>query len=122
MGGGKSRKMGSGGRHKTNKRLVRGNFNARHIDQVFNDFVKDPKDVHDDKHGPVGTSSKCEPSATALCPRFGLLTSYIVIVIAVFGYVSRNAHFALQCDNPPGQAWPCAWPVLKAAYLQSGAG
>ena len=41
---------------------------TRHIDQVFDDFVKDPSAVHDSVVGPVGNNSKCVVADT-LCAR-----------------------------------------------------
>jgi bud site selection protein 20 len=59
MPSGKSRQTGSGSsRKKIQKQKARGKFIERHIDQVFDDFLKDPSDVHDGKRGPVGTSTR----------------------------------------------------------------
>ena len=60
MPAGRSRKTGSGSsRHKVQKRAANRRFNARHIDQVFDDFSQQPQDVHDGRVGPIGSESKC---------------------------------------------------------------
>jgi hypothetical protein len=62
MPSGKSKKTGSGSsRHKPQKRQVRGKFVERHIDQIFGDFVQKPEEVHDGKHGPLGSTNRCVP-------------------------------------------------------------
>lgn len=68
MPSGKSRAVHSGSkRHKSQKRHVRGKFMARHIDQVFADFEKPDEDVHDGRHGPLGSTSKCAGSPHMPC-------------------------------------------------------
>jgi len=50
--------VGSSHRCLKTKRLLKKQFNARHIDQVFDDFSKKPQEVHNGTTGPVGTSSR----------------------------------------------------------------
>ncbi|GFH25673.1 zinc finger protein [Haematococcus lacustris] len=60
MGGGPSRKVGSNKKHQQNpnKRLTRRKFQARHIDQVWEDVRKPVADVHQPgKTGPQGTTA-----------------------------------------------------------------
>jgi bud site selection protein 20 len=71
MPSGKSKQTGGGSsRHKIQKRKSRAKFSERHIDQVFDDFVKPAGEVLDGKHGPVGTSGRCvnTPLRLACCP------------------------------------------------------
>ncbi|KAG2422457.1 hypothetical protein HXX76_016027 [Chlamydomonas incerta] len=61
MGGVGKRKVGGDHKHrKTFKQQRRGQFQERHIDQVWEDVRKTPAQVHDGKHGPMGTTSKAE--------------------------------------------------------------
>jgi bud site selection protein 20 len=77
MPAGKSKKTGNGsGRHKIQKRKSRARFGARHIDQVFEDYMKPPGEVLDGKHGPVGTSGRCDLHRAAS----GLQASYLKTV------------------------------------------
>jgi hypothetical protein len=60
MPSGKSKRTGSSGSNsKVSKRKARARFNERHIDQVFDDFTKDPTAVHDEIVGPVGNFTRC---------------------------------------------------------------
>ena len=59
MPSGRSRHVGSSHRCLKTKRLLKKQFNARHIDQVFEDFSKPAEAVHTGSRGPVGTSSLC---------------------------------------------------------------
>lgn len=60
MPAGRSKKTGSSRcNSKVSKRRARTTFMTRHIDQVFDDFVKEPSAVHDGVVGPVGNNSKC---------------------------------------------------------------
>lgn len=53
------RKTGSDHKHKKyNKQCLRGKFQERHVDQVWEDVRKPPSQVHDGKAGPLGTTNK----------------------------------------------------------------
>lgn len=59
--GGPSRKVGNNKSHKENKnkRFLRKKFQARHIDQVWEDVRKPAAEVHKPgKTGPMGTTAK----------------------------------------------------------------
>lgn len=43
--------------------MIRGKFEERHVDQVWEDIRKPPKLVHDGKTGPQGTTAKQELDA-----------------------------------------------------------
>lgn len=61
MGGGPSRKTHSNKKHQQNfnKRLLRSKFEARHIDQVWEDVRKPAAEVHiPGKSGPQGTTAR----------------------------------------------------------------
>mmetsp|Transcript_8972 Transcript_8972/g.19201 ORF Transcript_8972/g.19201 Transcript_8972/m.19201 type:complete len:141 (+) Transcript_8972:54-476(+) len=63
MGGGPSRKVGSSRKQgkKPHKQLSRGKFEARHIDQVWEDVRKPANAVHvPGKSGPKGTTANVE--------------------------------------------------------------
>ncbi|PNH04978.1 Zinc finger protein [Tetrabaena socialis] len=55
------RKVGGDHKHrKTWKQQRRGEFQTRHIDQVWEDVRKPPSLVHNGKTGPMGTTAKAE--------------------------------------------------------------
>lgn len=60
MGVGQRRNKGGNlSKHKKfHKQLVRGKFEERHIDQVWEDVRKAPSEVVSGKAGPLGTTSR----------------------------------------------------------------
>jgi bud site selection protein 20 len=59
MGAPGKRKVGGNSKtRKWHKQLIRGKFEERHVDQVWEDIRKPPKLVHDGKTGPQGTTAK----------------------------------------------------------------
>jgi bud site selection protein 20 len=59
MGSGKTRNVGGNSKTKKGHKLKRRkNFEARHIDQVWEDVRKLPAEVHTGATGPIGTTSK----------------------------------------------------------------
>ena len=58
-----SRSRGVGGKHKHaknsgSKQVLRGKFEERHIDQVWEDIRKPPQLVHNTEAGPSGTTAR----------------------------------------------------------------
>jgi bud site selection protein 20 len=54
---GKRKVGGNSTTRKWHKQLLRGKFEERHIDQVWQDVRKPPQLVHNGKSGPIGTTA-----------------------------------------------------------------
>lgn len=64
MGAPGKRKVGGNSKtRKWHKQLLRGKFEERHVDQVWEDIRKPPQLVHNGKTGPQGTTAKSELDA-----------------------------------------------------------
>jgi hypothetical protein len=59
MGAPGKRKVGGNSKtRKWHKQLLRGKFEERHVDQVWEDIRNPPQLVHNSKTGPLGTTAK----------------------------------------------------------------
>lgn len=65
----KSRNMGKSTNRKGHKLAVRAQFEARHIDQVWQD-VRKAEGVTDGKIGPLGTTDRCKTRTPWACTVF----------------------------------------------------
>lgn len=118
MPAGRSRKTGSGSsRHKVQKQAAKRKFDARHIDQVFNDFSQQPGEVHDGRTGPIGTDSKCVPLAQCQHLRLAMnaLRSTAVQSCTTMAHLHCKGHACRNVAVAPSQvsiAVPVHMPVL----------